>query len=188
VIKRQYRVNRGGLFQFSRLKNAPDPYPNGLASKVDQITFYNPAWKPLPLNLVYLDKFITLAGSRGIRVFFLLPPIHPGIQAQQERLGFEDEYLKLIRKIHVRYANVTVIDGRHAAYPYWSFADAHHLTRDGAKAFSMALGESIAAMLDQPASALRWAVLPRYKDLQLQLVIEDLNESRAAIQGSLFLR
>jgi len=105
-----------------------------------------------------------LAASRAAAVFLVIPPIHPGVQAERERRGLDEAYVSLVRKIHDKYANVTVVDGRHAGFGHWVCFDGRHLNFEGATALSHGLSEVIAARLDGPADAGRWVALPGYAD------------------------
>ena len=182
VIERQYEANRGAIFRPpTHPDEGADPYPDGALPPSEQLVCYPAAWTSNPANLAYLGKFLTLARSRGITVFFLIPPIHPGVQAERERRGQDATYEALIRKVHDAYPNVVVVDGRHAGFGHGAFADAHHLDLGGATALSHALAEVIAARLVSPPVGDRWVPLPGYTEPTARLAIEDMDESGAAL-------
>ena len=118
-------------------------------------------------------------------MFLLIPPIHPGVQAERERLGLDAAYVALVRKIHDKYANVTVVDGRHAGFGHGACFDGRHLNFEGATALSHGLAEVISARIDDPDRAARWIALPTYADPTARLAVEDLDESKTAVSRSL---
>lgn len=182
VVGRQYTVNGGALIQArSHPDDGPDPFPDGEAPPSEELGCYSAGWSALPLNLVYLGKFLRLAESRKIPVFFVVPPIHPGVQARRERLGLDEVYIDLIRKIRRKYSGVVVVDGRHAGYGHGAFADTHHLNLVGALAFSQALSESIAERLADAREEVRWVALPWYEGPPFRPVVEDVVDAFAAL-------
>jgi hypothetical protein len=147
----------------------------------EEAVCYPPGWTPYPTNLVYLDRAIALAESRGIPVFYLIPPIHPGVQLGRERRGLDAAFVGLVEKIRSRYKNVVVVDGRHAGFGHGVFADSHHLTADGAAALSAGLADTIATRLDRPGDGERWVSLPPFREPGAKPPIEDMDESRMAL-------
>ncbi|HEY2158302.1 MAG TPA: hypothetical protein VGH33_21915, partial [Isosphaeraceae bacterium] len=131
----------------------------------------------------YLDRTLALAASRDIPVLFVIPPIHPGVQARRESLGRDAEYVALVERVVGAYANAVVVDGRHAGFGPRSCFDGRHLNVDGATALSESLAEVIAGRLDQPtsASASRWVELPSYEAPTVRMAVQDLDESRSAV-------
>ena len=103
------------------------------------------------------------------------------MQAVRERKGLDATYIDLVKKIHGRYKNVTVIDGRHAGFGHKVFADSHHLDLEGAAALSDSLARVIGPRLDGPAGGDRWVALPPYADPAAWPPIEDMDESRTAL-------
>lgn len=189
VIERQYERNLGAvLFPVGHPKGGPDPHPDGLLGSGEAGVCYPPRWSPHPTNLVYLDRTLALAASRAAAVFLVIPPIHPGVQAERERRGLDEAYVALVRKIGDKYANVTVVDGRHAGFGHGVCFDGRHLNTEGATALSHGLAEVIAASLDGPAGSGRWVALPAYAEPTARLAVEDLDESKAAVSRSLVPR
>jgi hypothetical protein len=117
------------------------------------------AWACNPVNAVYLRRFLALAESHGIRVFWLLPPVSPDTQARRERLGIDARYLAFVRQIQSKFANLTVIDGRHRGFDESVFLDPLHLDSRGAAALSAGLAEVIADSRTN-AGAGHWVDLP----------------------------
>lgn len=182
IVRRQHAVNLGGVYRPpSHAKTGPDPFPNGVLPLYEDVVCYPAGWTPYPTNLVYLDKFLALAASRKIPVFFVVPPIHPGVQAGRERRGLDATYIELVRKIHDRYKTVTVIDGRHAGFEHKVFADSHHLDLEGAAALTDSLARVIGPRLDGTGAGDRWVALPPYADPAAWPPIENMDESRLAL-------
>ena len=183
VVVRHYRRNRGALLfhadppegRTRPLPRRPDPAGRRGALLSDRANGAEPT------NLVYLDKMLALARSRGIPVFFVLAPIHPGVLTLRERAGLEAQYEGLIRKIHDRYENVTVVDARHAGFEHGAFVDACHLSCEGATVLSNGLAEVIAARLGDRGGADRWVALPRFVEPTARLAVESLDESQFAV-------
>jgi hypothetical protein len=126
-------------------------------------------WSCHPVNAGYLERFLNLAQSRGISVFWVLPPVSPEAQARRERLGIERSYRAFVRQVQSRFSNLTVVDGRHTGLDSSVFVDPLHLDHRGAAALSAGLAEVIAGS-QSTASAGRWvdvaASLPSGIDVQ----------------------
>jgi hypothetical protein len=164
-------------------KNGPDPWPDGAIPAHEASMWYRTGPFASPTNLVYIDRFLALAESRGIPVFFLVAPIHPGTLAQRERRGLDVPYCTWLRRVVDRHKNVTVVDGRHSGYDYRVFIDSFHLDAEGNAAQSDALAELIAARLDGQAAEERWVRLPWYTTPRAKLAIEELSETMASVSA-----
>jgi hypothetical protein len=184
VIDRQLKRNRGGLV-FSSLypKNGPDPWPDGAIPAHEASMWYRTGPFANPTNLVYVDRLLALAESRGIPVLFLVAPIHPGTLAQRERRGLDIPYFTWLRRVVDRYKNVTVIDGRHSGYDYRVFIDSFHLDAEGNAAQSDALAELIASQLEGRGDEGRWVALPRFTAPRTKLAVEELAETMAGVSA-----
>ena len=112
VLARQSKRN-GGAILFPPLKAESDAGLGGGPRRA-WMTSAIAATPPIAsaTNLLYLDRILALARSRGIRVFVIVPPVRPDILAARERLGPEDRYLSLLRGLSDRFENVVVVDGR----------------------------------------------------------------------------
>jgi hypothetical protein len=182
IVERQHGVNLGGIYRPpTHPKAGPDPFPDGVLPLLEDVVCYPTGWSPYPTNLVYVDKFLALAESREIPVFFVVPPIHPGVQAGREKRGLDAIYIELVKKIHGRYKNVTVIDGRHAGFGHEVFADSHHLDLEGAAALTDSLARVIASRLGSPVGGDRWIPLPPFVRPASWPPIENMDESRVAL-------
>jgi hypothetical protein len=182
IVERQHAVNRGGCHRPStHAKDGPDLFPGGVLPPGEAAVSYPAGWTSYATNLVYLEKTLALAESRRLPVFFLVPPIHPGVQAGREARGLDESYMQLVRKIHTRHTNIIVVDGRHSGFGHGVFADAQHLDRDGAVALSASLARSMAPRLAGNASGDRWVTLPDYAEPTERAEIEDMAASTLAL-------
>lgn len=174
---RNLALNRGGLVFPKNPAVADEVGPD------EQMVYYPPTWIADPASRAYMNRFLALAESRGIPVFWIVPPISPRPQARREALGLDSAFTRFVAAAQARYRNVTVVDGRHAGYHPKLFVDQSHLDRQGATTFSVDLGDLIARHLDHkatPADASRWVDLPAYRDVPVDIPLEDINESQVA--------
>jgi hypothetical protein len=185
IVRRQSTVNRGSYLVASKADpGGPDPYPAGRVSPTEAAYCYPEDWQPWQSNLHYLDEFVALAESRGARVFFLIPPIHAGVQARREERGLDAAYLAIVEKLRGRHRDMIVVDGRHAGFGHGVFRDPIHLDRDGALALSRCLARAIAANLDAPPRSSRWVVLPPDTGSKTSDDVEDVDQSRLALEAT----
>lgn len=189
VLERQREQNRGAMVHaLSGFRGRPDPFPGGAIPPTEAPLFYPEHWVPRATNLNYVKKFLDLAATREIPVFLLLPPIHPGAQAERERRGLDAAYEAIVKKIRTHYHNVVVLDGRHAGFGYDSFTDSHHLDRDGALTQSEALAVVIGQYLDGRGDAARWVAIRRDLGRPSRMALEDIGQSRRTLESGRVLR
>lgn len=127
-----------------------------------QRRLYPRGWTPDRTNAAYVARFLQLADSRGMTVYWLIPPLHPALQSANEAAGFDRRYLSFVRAQQRRFPRLVVIDGRRAGYEAGVFLDPDHLGREGAFALSQDIGD----LLGDPNRALtqgRWISLPPYR-------------------------
>jgi hypothetical protein len=170
---RNLNRNRGALVQ------APRPI---VPAEIDGWArgFTPSAWPFDRTNRAYLDRFLELAARHRIPVYWIIPPVHPELQARSERTGFDALYSRFVRNVQAKYDNLTIIDGRRLGYPASLFADPLHLDRRGATTFSMATAEVIADRRN-PA---RWVALPPHRGTPIERPLEDVEQSRIAVFGA----
>ena len=174
---RNLALNRGGLVFPKNPAVADEVGPD------EQEVYYPPKWVADPASRAYMNRFLALAKSRKIPVFWIVPPISPKPQARREALGLDAAFTRFVAAAQARFGNVVVVDGRHAGYGPKLFVDQSHLDREGASTFSADLGDIIARHLDHattPADASRWVSLPGYRDVPPGIPLEDINESQVA--------
>lgn len=141
------------------------------------------AWKPDPVNAVYVRKTLDLAASRHIPVFCVLPPQSPGAQGRLDATGGERKLVTWLRSLESHYPNLSMIDVRHAGYEASVFVDEIHLDGEGAQVLSTDLGRYINARLSSPSpSVARWVDAPRFSGPPTELILQDINNSRVAVK------
>ncbi|MFO0950344.1 MAG: hypothetical protein U0835_04190 [Isosphaeraceae bacterium] len=176
--RRNWRRNRGSsVFQ-------PVARPN-LARDLDEWfreAFREPDWCA-PYHAAYLRRFLDLAASRDIPVFWLVPPIHPEAQRRFDDGGIEIRYDRLLRSALARYPNLVVIDGRRSGYAGSVFVDQAHLDRRGASLLSHDVATIVARSLGGERPPQRWQPLPAFRPLALDEGIEDVSQSRRVVRA-----
>jgi hypothetical protein len=105
----------------------------------------------------------------------------PMVQARRESTGVDQAYEDLIRLFQKDFPTLRIIDGRHAGYGREAHCDFIHLNREGALAFSTAIGTILQQSLQQPTLKDRWVALPRYFLEKRDFGVEDLEQSGLAI-------
>lgn len=133
-----------------------------IAGSLHQGRFYPSGWTADRVNADSLRDLLQLARVHGTRVYWLIPPIHPAVEAANEAAGFDQRYVAFIREQQTRYPELVVIDGRHAAYHPSVFYDADHLGREGSFALSEDLGDLLRKSARTTPSG-QWLQLPRYR-------------------------
>lgn len=146
----------------------------------DEKAYLNPTFASHPDNTRYINRTLKLAARQGIPVYWVIPPILPRVQSRREELGVDAAYADFVRSFQARYRNLTVVDGRHAGYDAPVFVDAAHLDRVGASAFSLA----VADVLRQGPGGPRWVALPAYREPEGVPPLEDVNQSRVALESA----
>lgn len=128
-------------------------------------------WYCQSFNRVYLEKFIELANTHGITVYWLLPPMHPSAQQELEKSGVDSAYCKLAEDMLKRYPNLRIVDARHAHYGSTNFTGGCHLNRYGSMVFSLGLSKLLGPCLNNRISH-RWLIMPRFQELEASTPLE----------------
>lgn len=153
------------------------PNPAATGEDVNALEWANgfyPHWYVNRVNAAYLVKFLDLARDHHIEVVWLLPPILPRLQEMTERNGFMPKHTQFLKALQKRYDNLTVIDGRQAAYENSAFMDPNHLARPGAFIYSVEVGTLMRGrMTGTNAVRAAWLTLPKYRDQPVDVAIED---------------
>lgn len=176
---RNWRHNLGAHIQ------PPDfPPPDAVAPTLEQAGYLPTDWRCHPVNAAYVERFLALAGSQGIPVYWLLPPVQPEVQARRDRGGLSAHYERFLRDLAARHRHLVVLDGRHAGFPPEAMSDMTHLNRDGACAFSESLADALRDRLGSPdpLAGERWVALPRYREPSLASAVEDLGQSAEVLR------
>jgi hypothetical protein len=129
------------------------------------------------INRLYLDRFLRLAESRGVRVYWLLPPASPKIQKRRIESGADAKYTRFVREIASRHPGLVVLDARRSGYDYTRFIDPIHLTGRGALTLSAEVADAIVSRRES------WVDLPPYRDHPVTTPLEDVEQSRIAVNA-----
>ncbi len=156
--------------------------PNGYAGEIAPETprqYMAQAFACQKVNARYLTKLMRLAASRQVPVYWLLPPIVPGLQAERDRSGAEAALEAFLKTQIERHAGLTVLDARRAGVPGTRFVDAVHLNGPGGAALSVGIGEALRHS----------APLPRWTPLVLApeppaVALEDVAASRTIVEAT----
>ena len=173
-VWRNWNLNRGGQ-PHPRVQ----PWADDGRAVMDAIC--PDSWAIDPVIDAYTRRFLRLAGDRGIKVFWVIPPMIAAIHARRERSGIAAAYTAYARALQDRHSNLVVVDARPACYEPAVFYDPVHLDRQGASIFSADLAEVLSDSLARGAAAPRWITLPDYRDRPVDVPIEDLYQSYFAV-------
>jgi len=127
------------------------------------------------INRTYIDRFLDLATSTGVRVYWLLPPASPAVTARRVAAGADAKHTAFVREMVARHPGVVVLDARRSGYDGSKFVDPIHLTGRGALALSAVVAEAIGS-----SPSVAWVDLPPYRDAPRRGPFEDVDQSRGA--------
>jgi hypothetical protein len=177
--RRNWIVNRGAQL----MPRIPDIVK--IPEFWDESASYPKHWGCLPTNAAYIRRFFRLAAENRIPVFFLVPPRHPRVQANRERLGLDALYTRFIRRVTAGDPNVTVIDARRSGYDPSVFIDSSHFDRQGACDFSDDVASVVSERLATGGGGRpSWVDLPRHRMRPEPAAIEDLAQSEVALKAT----
>ena len=168
LFRRNWKVNDGAQLMGDSPAPAIDPH---FWAK----SLY-PHWSPHPVNVAYLDRFLGLAASKDIPVYWLLPPIHPAVQSKTDESGFDASYSRFVGEVHRRFPGTIVVDARHSGFPADEFSDGAHLNRRGALKLSAALAEVFRKPIGE-SGHLNWVMLDRGRGGEIASLMEDIHQS-----------
>ena len=137
------------------------------------------SWKCHRINATFVDRLLGLAESHQVPVYWLIPPLSPQLQARRERSGVDETYAAFVRAMRAKHPTLTAVDGRHSGYDDSTFADHNHLNGRGA----IAMSRDLATLLGTPGSRAGWVELPRFADRPGSFAVEDVDQSRLALEG-----
>ncbi|WP_406695103.1 hypothetical protein V5E97_29100 [Singulisphaera sp. Ch08] len=178
VCQRNWGVNDGANVA------ARNPAFNGEVSAEQHKTLLSHLWYCHRVNKTYVRRILDLTAERGIRVYWLLPPVSPALQTKREETGAESGYLKFVRSFQHPYPHLTIVDGRHAGYDHTAFVDATHLDGRGAFTLTTELGRMLRRDLaGDSATTSRWVNLPPYRPDPSPVPLEDVEESRIIVKS-----
>lgn len=178
LLGRNWTVNEG-----ANVAMMHSPYQGELDEDIRE-KLHPDRWHVDEANALGLERLLKLAAQHRIRVFWLLPPISPGLQEWRERSGSEAKYEKFVRSYVARYPRfVAVLDGRRIIREASLYVDATHLSGRGAVALSRAVGAAIKAESEgRSADRGGWIVLDE-PDPAPEPPLEDVERSKQIVQG-----
>lgn len=127
----------------------PGP-PREIRADLADANLFPRAWSWDRAQRIYLRRFLDRAGSLGVRVYYLLPPLSPAVQSARETSGLDEHHTALLRSLQHQFPGLTVLDSRRGGYTDSFFFDTAHLNASGAQRLSMELAESLSP---KPAGA-----------------------------------
>jgi hypothetical protein len=171
------KSNRGSIHLDKKID-----YPEMLLDPAD----FDQDWNCPPSSEIYIEKFLALAASHNIRVFWLVPPMSPVIQNHLNGTGIQARFDRLVESIQARHPDLGVLDFSRSNYPWAAFFDVKHLNRDGAVALSRDLAVALKSQLNSPASSSStWVRFPDYQPDPEASRIEDLLVTYGKIRQTL---
>jgi hypothetical protein len=134
------------------------PFPNpGLVADLSP-----DHWECDPINAAYFEKFLALAGSRKIPVFWLIPPLSPEVHARRALHKSDDAYDRFVRAALGRHPGVVVLDARRSGYDNSLYIDVIHLGQQGAKVLTRGLATLVRDRLEGRGPSPRWVEMPAF--------------------------
>jgi len=172
---RNGNVNRGALLM--------PPYgPVGTVDPANLTAeFARPNWTCDPVQEHYLRRLLMLAEAHAVPVVWLVPPVSPAVQAVRDQVAMEEPHSQFLRSLQARFPGLVVVDGRRCGYDGPAFTDPLHLSARGASALSIDLAEALRPIVEGREAGPRWVNLPPYRERPVGVPLEDLNQSRTAL-------
>jgi hypothetical protein len=168
---RNYRVNRGSMLMPSVAGRSYD------ADEWRRTYFSDTNFRPV--NLIYLDRFLSIAEDYHIPVYWVLPPNDPSLRAECRKSGYDVALTQFVRHVQKKHPAVVVLDARACGFDADLFNDPHHLGSKGAYALTRSLGDALAE--NWPPSSQRWITLPRYQPRPIDWPLENIDASKAVV-------
>lgn len=101
-------------------------------------------WKCKPENDVYVRRFLALAGGHGVRVYWMLPTVAPGLRAGREAGGLNAAYSRYVDAVRRGFPGLTLLDPDALLNDPAEFSDVYHLDRLGAARLSASVAHALA--------------------------------------------
>lgn len=170
LLRRNWEANRGAQVIPETTSRPPSRF-DGL---------FPDRWECLETTEAYIRRFLALAESRRVPVYWVLPPIRPGAQEWRDRRGLDAPYLDFVAGLQADHGGLKVVDGRKSGYGDALFVDAVHLNRRGAESLSAAVADVLAT---SASSEKKIALAPFRDPGRGNRGVEDLEQSRAALRA-----
>jgi hypothetical protein len=141
-------------------RNDPRPRPP-IASPIRDAGPPRDGWERNPLCELYAERFVELAASRDIPIFWLLPPVSVRVQLLRDQWGFSAYSARIARELQARFpGRIVVVDGGQTRYSPQAFFDDLHLNRQGAISYSADVASIIGRRFADPPAMPNWVALP----------------------------
>jgi hypothetical protein len=173
AVDRNWTLHRGAEY------SQDNPSFRGVLTEAEHVRHLSNKFWCDRINRDYLYRFLDLAASKGIEVFWLLPPVSPAVQQRRMERGADQGYTRFVRAVAAKYPSVVVLDARYSGYDHTKFVDAIHLNGKG----GVALSTDVADAISSRTSA--WVVLPPYHDRSFEQPLEDFEQSKLAVRAEL---
>lgn len=157
---------------------------NGEITPFYRDVFLSDHWRADPIKARYFRRLIKLAAANDAKVYWLITPFAPELQAGRDEKNLDALYNEFARVMTSNFPNLTVLDARHSGYGVKTFRDAIHLDIDGASALSHA----VADVLNDDAQSSSWVRLPQFRARPIDAPVELLSESINAVRSGMGLR
>ena len=174
AFRRNWRVNAGA-----------HALPAGHAYSDDpRLIEHGDRWECRPEHVRSIRRFLALAASREVPVFWVLPTSAPGLAGARLSDGRDAAYDRFLTQLQAGFPGLTVIDPRRALIDPSAFSDACHLDRDGAGALSLAMADALSGPLSSPGASRR-LILPAAAvstRIGQNWALEDVGQSAVALR------
>ncbi len=98
-------------------------------------------WACDPKDRTYAERFLSLAEAHQIDVYWLIPPMSPGVHARRAVRGTDARYDRFVRTIVSKHPKTVLLDARPSGYDDTVHLDHLHLNRQGAMVLSADLAD-----------------------------------------------
>jgi hypothetical protein len=119
-------------------------------------------WKCDAINAIYAEKFLELAASKQIPVFWLIPPLNPAVHALRAVQGSDEAFTRFVKTVLAQHPDVVVLDARRSGYERTVYVDTLHLDSEGARVLSTDLAKLLLDRLASKGEGPRWVDLPPF--------------------------
>jgi hypothetical protein len=136
----------------------------------------------------YARRFLDLAASNNIRVFYLMLPLTPLKLDERVQCGEDLKDVKRARYLQSLNRDLVVIDGRNAHYPPQAFWDDVHMNGEGARVFTAEAASIVNQYLSGTAPRDRWVALHEYaaptprSEHSVELLADSINVVRSNVR------
>jgi hypothetical protein len=176
LLDANIKRNRGALIV------PRNPSYRGEISEGYRQSFLADGWRCDPDEHRAIHKFLDLAAAHGIRVYWLVVPLCPALQAAREQKGLDAIYSQFVRSFQ-GYPNLVVLDARRSGYDASVFLDASHLDLQGAFVLSRDIADVLRHDAHRKFDGTRWVSVPPYRALPIDVPLEQIPQTALALKN-----